>query len=59
MDGVLSQEEINALLNDPGSAAAPSTASASEEALTDSEKTPSGKLPISVWELLQQRCFHW
>ena len=33
MDGVLSQEEINALLNDPGSSSA-----SSESELTDVEK---------------------
>lgn len=46
MDGVLSQEEINALLNNNDAA------DSSDEILTES------RLPISVWEQLQPRCFH-
>lgn len=38
MDGVLSQEEINALLNSPG------TASGGDDALTDSEKDAIGEI---------------
>ena len=50
MDGVLSQEEINALLNNNDAA------DSSDEILTESEK--DARLPISVWEQLQPRCFH-
>ena len=39
MDGVLSQEEINALLNDPGSSSA-----SSESELTDVEKDEIGEI---------------
>ena len=39
MDGVLSQEEINALLNDPGSSSA-----SSESELTDEEKDEIGEI---------------
>lgn len=53
MDGVLSQEEINALLNNNDAA------DSSDEILTESEKDAIGeRLPISVWEQLQPRCFH-
>ena len=51
MDGVLSQEEINALLNNNDAA------DSSDEILTESEKDAI-RLPISVWEQLQPRCFH-
>ena len=52
MDGVLSQEEINALLNNNDAA------DSSDEILTESEKDAIERLPISVWEQLQPRCFH-
>lgn len=52
MDGVLSQEEINALLNNNDAA------DSSDEILTESERMRLERLPISVWEQLQPRCFH-
>ena len=53
MDGVMSQEEINALLN--GSADS-GEQKPQEEVLTEKEKD---RLPISAWEQRQPRCFPW
>lgn len=54
MDGVLSQEEINALLNNPGA-----SSDTADGQLSDSEKTQSVKLLISVWVPQQRHCFRW
>lgn len=56
MDGVMSQEEINALLN--GSADS-GEQKPQEEVLTEKKKIQSERLPISAWEQRQPRCFPW
>lgn len=55
MDGVMSQEEINALLN----GSEDSSEQPKEEVLTEKEKIQSERLPISVWERQRPRCFLW
>lgn len=52
MDGVLSQEEINALLNNNDAA------DSSDEILTESEKDAIGEIANISMEQLQPRCFH-
>ena len=53
-DGVLSQEEINALLSG-GLPDADTTAAAPPEELTPDERQT--KRPISAWERQRQHCF--
>ena len=50
MDGVLSQEEISALLNNPDD-------SNKNDLLTDAEKDAIGEVVTSAWEQQQQHCF--
>ena len=50
MDGVLSQEEISALLNNPDDAN-------KNDLLTDAEKDAIGEIGTSAWEQRQQHCF--
>ena len=45
MDGTMSQEEINALLNNPSG--------------TDENPENTLRSRISVWEQRQLHCFHW
>lgn len=54
MDGTMSQEEINALLNNPSG-----TDENPENTLTEQEKMRSVRSRISVWEQRQLHCFHW
>lgn len=65
MDGMLSQDEINALLNgvdlsaDSGADTATATAGGSTgEDLSDIEKMQSERWPISAWVPLRRRFFH-
>ena len=51
MDGMLSQEEINALLGNMN------TGSSSTQ--TSNDAIRSEKSPIFVWVRRQQRCTHW
>lgn len=53
MDGVLSQEEINALLNEPGAEASDSA----ENELSDAQKDAIGEIANISMGLRRQRCF--
>lgn len=58
MDGMLSQEEINALLGNMNTGSS-STQTSNDAILSDEEKMRSEKSPIFVWVRRQQRCTHW
>ena len=57
MDGVMSQEEINALLKRDLRTA--DEQKPQEEVLTRQKKIQSERLPISAWEQRQPHCFPW
>ena len=58
MDGMLSQEEINALLGNMNTGSS-STQTSNDAILSDEEKDAIGESPIFVWVRRQQRCTHW
>lgn len=58
MDGMLSQEEINALLGNMNTGSS-STQTSNDAILSDEEKDAIGEISIFVWVRRQQRCTHW
>ena len=58
MDGMLSQEEINALLGNMNTGSS-STQTSNMPYFPMRKKMRSEKSPIFVWVRRQQRCTHW